>query len=177
MKYFAILIIIVLLLDKLNIFKSLSFNKDKDDPDSLPENFPYKKVNYFFTKNELNFYNVLKNITNEMNLTLFSKVRLADIIYLEKINKSNIKYWNMIKSKHLDFLICDSKYFKPLLAIELDDTSHNKKDRIDRDNFINNALDSVKLPLYRMKVSDNYNSSDLKDIIMIYVKYNLQSLS
>ena len=32
-------------------------------------------------------------------------------------------YWNKINRKHVDFLICDDETLKPLVGIELDDST------------------------------------------------------
>ncbi|MDD4387478.1 MAG: DUF2726 domain-containing protein [Clostridia bacterium] len=94
--------------------------------------FPHseeKKVNIFsakineklLTNNELEFFNKLKIITDEYNLLIFTKVRLADIFKAN--DKSSL---GRIQSKHIDFIVCDNET-RPIKFIELDDSTHNKK--------------------------------------------------
>ena len=120
----------------------------------------YKAKKYFFTKNELYFYRELLESTREMNVTVFSKVRLADIIDPDV----SPDYWqaafHKIMAKHVDFLVCDSKVIRPLLVIELDDSSHQRVDRIARDAFVDSALEYARIPILHC-----YGSENLKEKI------------
>lgn len=136
---------------------------------------PYTKIEYFFTKNEYEFFRILYEISHKYNALLFSKVRLADIIYMKNITKNNIKYWNKIKSKHVDFVICDSNNYEILFLIELDDSTHDKQNRIERDNFVDKTLETVKLPIFHIKVSDNYNINYLEELFKTFTNKNLKS--
>lgn len=150
------------LLDKLlNIIR-------KDETKEISENLPYMKFDYFFTMNEKNFYNIIKPIADIMNVVIFSKVRLADLIYIKSKSNDYYKHWNKIKAKHVDFVICDKVDFKPLFVMELDDKSHDKQERIDRDNFIDNALNVAKLPIFHIKVEYNYNVTYIEEIFKTF---------
>lgn len=76
------------------------------------------------TQNELKFYKLLKSITDKNNLNLFSQVSLYEVI-----NAKDIKSFNKIKSKTIDFVITDTNC-RVKLCIELDDSTHTK--RIDK---------------------------------------------
>ena len=95
----------------------------------------YKLRKSVLTKNELDFYHCLKSVLGEEPVIL-SKVRLADIFYT-KSGSGYYKALNRITGKHVDFLLCDPNDFKPFMAIEVDDRSHERKDRIKRDDFVN----------------------------------------
>ena len=56
--------------------------------------------------------------------------------------KNHIVLLNKVSSKHVDFLICD-KDLHIKCIIELDDNSHNQKDRQERDTFVDQILTSV----------------------------------
>jgi hypothetical protein len=106
----------------------------------------YKKRPFLLTKNELAFYNALIPAANGKNLAIFVKVRLADLI--EPSSKSNFQSsFNRIKAKHIDFVLCDKPYIRPVLAIELDDASHHRDDRKKRDIFVDKALQSAGIPI------------------------------
>ena len=76
-----------------------------------------------------------------------------------------MKYRNKITQKSVDFVIVEKNYLNPLLAIELDDSSHNRKDRIKRDNFIEKALKDAGLPLLRIKRKQSYNVHEISSLI------------
>lgn len=122
---------------------------------------PYLKKDSLLTEAEKRFYFVLTEIIRNDYL-IFSKVRMADLLYLPKMSNSDFyHYQNKIQSKHVDFLICNKENTKPMLAIELDDSSHSKIDRILRDTLVNRIFESAKLPILHIKTSGNYDKEKL----------------
>ena len=86
----------------------------------------------------MKFYNVLLEIAKELDYILFSQVSLYNIISMQDSldYSTHTKYFNKIASKSIDFVLVDKKC-RIKLCIELDDNTHKKKNRIERDNFIN----------------------------------------
>ncbi len=121
----------------------------------------YQINNNIFTDTEKFFYKVLKEITIKMDLTIFTKVRLADIIYSPKFN---YKDFNRIKAKHIDFVLTD-KDGNIKALIELDDKSHEQEKRKERDEFLNNIFQNQKIKLLRIPVKYSYNTLELKQKI------------
>lgn len=105
--------------------------------------YPYNRK-YLLTKNEWNFYRKIKPIIDKNNMHILAKVRLADLIEVRKGLEygEQQKWFAKIRSKHIDFVICNPENLQILFLIELQDSSHNKADRIERDNFVNSILDS-----------------------------------
>ena len=106
------------------------------------------------TPNEQDFYRCLKFVTND-KFVILSKIRVADIFKV-KGGKGFYQEFNRIKAKHIDFLICSPRTFKPLLAIEVDDKSHDRPSRKKRDDFINALFESSELPILRYKAKKQY---------------------
>lgn len=129
----------------------------------IKKRFPYKKVNSLLTKTELNFYNVLSPAV-EKKYHICMKVRLEDIIQVSGNfkNKERWKHRGRIKSRHIDFVLCNKKTLEICHCIELDDKSHNRKDRIKRDEFVNWALKNSKVPIIHIKTAKNYSLNELK---------------
>lgn len=126
-----------------------------------PELFPYKKK-YLLTKNEWNFYKELKKVADKYNFTILAKVRIADIVDVENgLSKSDwAKYFGKIKSKHVDFVLCNPENLYIILLIELDDKSHEKEQRQKRDAFIEMLYEKTEYKLLRAT-----NSADLEQLI------------
>ena len=116
----------------------------------------YQKKIYLLTQNELKFYKLLKSITDRNNLNLFSQVSLYEII-----NSKDIKSFNKIKSKTIDFVITDVNC-KIKLCIELDDPTHIKENRQKRDEFIDKLFNILDIKLIRIPVQNFYNLNDLE---------------
>ena len=102
------------------------------------------------TDREYDFYRTLKPLADEYGLSIFTKVRLADLI--EPKPKAENPCWmecfNKIKAKHIDFALADEDTAIVAL-IELDDNSHSRPDRIERDDFVNAVLENTGYTLLR----------------------------
>ncbi|MFB6212380.1 MAG: DUF2726 domain-containing protein [Candidatus Magasanikbacteria bacterium] len=118
------------------------------------EDLPYRLKDDFFYQTEYKFFKILKREINDEGFIIFPKVRLADFIEVE--NREGYKWWNKIKSKHVDFLIWDSNRDKIALAIELDGSSHENKNREERGDFVDNLYDEIELDLQRIKVGSDF---------------------
>lgn len=154
--YIILLLLVLILLSLGNEYlKRKTLNSTK---------YPYEKNAFLLTKAEYNFYKVLLLAIDDMGLYICPKVRLADIIHVTT-NDSRQSFFNKIQSKHIDFLLCKDDYFIPVLAVELDDSSHFNKSRIERDLFLESALNSSDLPLLRIKVDYSYTVTELKSKI------------
>lgn len=140
------------------------------------QKFPYRKKDYLLTITEKEFYNTLKQVVDKNNLLIFSKVRLEDLLWLPKgiDHKERFSLRNRIKSRHVDFVICDNQNIKPLLVIELDDSSHDKQSRINRDGFIDNVLDNAGLPILHQKVQNFYNLREIETNISQFCNIHIK---
>lgn len=109
----------------------------------------YNKKPFVMTKNENLFYKELAPIANAKGLNVFSKVRLADLIE-PKIDKGDPRWdddFYRICFKHVDFVLCEKKWNRVILIIELDDVTHMQRARDNRDIFIDRALQSAGIPI------------------------------
>lgn len=97
---------------------------------------------WMFTYNEKDAYQKLQKIAEEKGYTVFAKVRLLDLVEPKRGNPKYKTYFNKIKSKHVDFVLCDKKLVAKII-IELDDSSHDTKDRKERDAFVDEVLKST----------------------------------
>lgn len=95
-----------------------------------------------------------------------SNGRFADI---QKGTGSWQAYFNKINAKHIDFVLCDLQNVRPVLAIELDDSSHNKPDRIQRDEFVNKVFADAKFPLLRVPVQRSCEKGTLVEKIRAHL--------
>jgi len=158
---------------KNEISKKKNEQMDADAPD-----LPYRRKEYFFTISEKAFFNLLKSIIGN-NYLLLSKVRIADLIYFPGNETSDFyHYFNKIKAKHVDFLICDNELMQPLFIIELDDVSHLREDRQERDKFVDQAFKSAGIPILHIKSAACYNQSEIAGYLSQYLpKLNKSSES
>ena len=110
----------------------------------------FRKNFNFLTPSEKKLYNQLHQEALEKDLRVFSKVRLEDLLWLPKMNwKKKNKLRSYVKSRHIDFVITDSEC-NILYCIELDDPSHKRADRVERDRKIDKILASAGIELKRI---------------------------
>lgn len=156
MVYALIFVIIILMMD---IILNKMPKQERDEIKNEDLSSLYEKKTYLLTQNELKFYKLLKNITDKNNLNIFSQVALYEIIRYK-----NIKDFNKIKSKTIDFVITDSNC-KIKLCIELDDPTHIKENRQKRDEFINKLFKDLNIKLLRIPTQNYYNIKELEKYI------------
>lgn len=108
------------------------------------------QAKYLLTKNEWHEYRKLKQYAQELGLQVCPKVRLLDIIEPRKGVQNYKSLFYKIQAKHVDFLLCDQNlYIKAI--VELDDGSHDKSDRQERDRFVDQILASVGYKVIRTR--------------------------
>jgi hypothetical protein len=123
----------------------------------------YEAVPSLYTKSELIFHEVLQEAVGD-EVVLMGKVRLADIITVKKEGDGSAwrSAFNRIQSKHLDYVACDPETYAIEFVVELDDRSHERKDRQERDAFVEGALDYAGVPLYRFPVEESYSVKKIR---------------
>lgn len=139
-------------------------NEEQNSKTNVDSN--YMKKIALLTENEKKFYNVLYEIINKEEILIQTQVVLYDIIGTKL--KNDYSSFNKIKSKSIDYVLVN-KNFEILLCIELDDYTHNKSERIERDNFINKIFEETDIKLLRVAVEQNYDTESLRNIINSYL--------
>lgn len=156
-----IMIILIVILSIIN--KNSSYIGTSALPNEpINELNKYVTNNYIMTQTELKFYRELKKVTDKLEVTIFPQVNLERII---NVKDNNIKDRNRIKSRSIDFSIVNNKNCKIICCIELDDYTHNRNKTKIIDNFKNELFKKVNIPLYRIKVENNYNLEQIENII------------
>ena len=122
----------------------------------------YWKKKIFFSAAERSFHEILRRIAPDY--TVFTKVRLGDVIFASTGAKTWRTNHNRIQSKHLDFLICDAT-LAPVMAVELDDSSHAQADRKIRDQLVDAALAAARVSIVRIPVARSYVLDQIRRLV------------
>lgn len=120
----------------------------------------YAKKNRLMDDSEFAFFVNLHQTIGERFL-IFPKVRIEDFVEVKNgMADSRTAYGlrGRIKSRHVDFLVCDRVTTAPLLAIEVNGKSHERADRKERDDFVEKLYKSVGLPFYPVKVGSDFRA-------------------
>lgn len=131
---------------------------------SQPARLPYEPRKSLVTRSELRFYKSLRKAVLD-DWEIFAMVRIADLLKVTANTAKRRMWLNKILSKHIDFVLCDPNTLEVLVAIELDDVSHERPERIERDKFVNLAFDSAEIPLLRIPVETAYKAREIRNLI------------
>mgnify|MGYP003346152918 FL=1 len=124
-----------------------------------PERLPYRLRTELLTPAERSFYGVLLKAVGDRAI-VFAKVRVSDLLFVPG-GEGRRGHENRINMKHVDFVLCSPDTVRPIAAIELDDSSHKRADRVKRDDFLNEAFEAARLPLIRFAVRHQYEIHEI----------------
>lgn len=136
----------------------------KNNDESGPKKYQYKQKNFFMSRAEHECFDaIIKAVGNEYHI--FSQVHLSSIVD-NKVTGQNWKgAFKHISQKSVDFVLCDKAYISPKLAIELDDKTHERPDRVERDVEVERILKNAGLPLLRLENNGGFNPQAIAEQI------------
>ena len=125
---------------------------------------PYERQEYFLSPAEKAFYDVLDALVGE-DVVICPKPAVREVLRVRgNIRRDRQKYFNWISQKHVDFVLCDRETMQILCAVELDDSSHERADRRQRDAFMDKAFRKAKLPLFHIPCRKSYGAKELNEL-------------
>jgi hypothetical protein len=124
------------------------------------ERFPYQLKNNMLKPAECLFYDALRLYIGDQAV-ICPKVGLKDFIGVTKVEGNHhMTYFGKISQKHVDFIICDTKTFKPICVIDLKDATHKQTEK---DEFTNKLYKKIDLPMIQFSTKTTYNSADFEE--------------
>lgn len=127
----------------------------------------YRLRDDFLSAAELSYYRVLSTAVAGRGVVL-AKVGLADLFFVPR-GEGSTGAWNRIARKHVDFVVCAPDTVRPLLGVELDDRSHERANRKERDGFVDEVFRAAGLPLLRVPVRSGYSVTELAAALAPYL--------
>ena len=125
---------------------------------------PYERQEYFLSPAEKAFYDVLDSLVGE-DIVICPKPAVREVLRVRgNVRRDRQKYFNWISQKHVDFVLCDRETMQVLCAVELDDSSHERADRRQRDAFLDKAFRKAKLPLFHIPCRKSYGARELNEL-------------
>jgi len=126
--------------------------------------YQYKQKNFFMSRAEHECYDALLIAVGE-RYHIFAQVHLPSIIDNKVVGQNWNGAFRHISQKSVDFVLCDKAYISPKLAIELDDRTHEREDRKNRDIEVERVLQDAGLPLLRLENHGSFNPKELSEKI------------
>ncbi len=113
--------------------------------------YNYKKIQCLMTNTEFKYYNALKSVLSGTPYVLLPQIPLSSIV----TRKNKHKFQNEL-NRVVDFCIFTHE-FSPIVCVEINDSSHLLKHRIERDKKVKNILKLAKIPLVTLWTNEKFD--------------------
>jgi len=138
--------------------------------------FKNNKYSYFakqliMSHAEAEFFKKLYAVAGERYF-VFPQVHLSALLDHKVKGQDWSIAFRHINGKSVDYVLCEKETLRPVYAIELDDFTHERNDRVDRDIEVERIFNEAGLPLVRFK---NINASS-DDIIQALTNARLSTV-
>ena len=144
-------------------------------PAGVPASLPIKTKAYFLTRSELEFFAVLESALPE-GYRVFPNVRLNDIFSITtRVYGEKQGAYARLRDKHVDFLVVRLPDLRPVIAIELDGTSHNNEKQQYRDAVKDAAFRSAQLPLVRLRAEVRHSREAVRQVLSPVIPLPVES--
>lgn len=155
--------VLIALLILIVIAVALVAAKRKSDKPIEVSDLPYVKQETLLTDAERSFLGVLEQAIDD-RFRIYAQVRLADLLSVKAGTERGKRAaaQNRINGKHADFVLCNPKTLEIVCAVELDDSSHQRANRKERDAFLERACATAGLPLARFPAKFGYVVAEVR---------------
>lgn len=135
----------------------------KMKPLQMKVGLEFAKKEPLFTPAERSFLGVLEQSLDD-RFRVLGKVRLGDIVKPAKgLSKGrSVTLRNQVNQKHVDFVVCSMSTMEVVGVVELDDKSHDQKDRSVRDQLVDRALADAKIPIIHFPAQKGYVLAEVR---------------
>ena len=162
----TILIIFVILMAVVFIvLKKFSPDIFNGEEKVIKSPYNYKKKDFLMSRAEHEFFDILVEVVGNQYY-VFPQIHLSTILDNKVVGQNWRGAFRHIDEKSVDFVICDKAYIKPILAIELDDRTHEREDRKGRDGEVERILNESGLFLLRFGNNGSFIKEEIKRLIL-----------
>lgn len=158
------------------IFKGIGKIKQAEDSNEnnsqiKKSQYKYYAKSYVMTSRENECFKILNEIFS-------SKWFVVPQVHLSALLDYRVKgqNWNAafrhINGKSVDFVLIGKESYKVICVIELDDSTHSRSDRIERDAEIERMFKESRIPLARIGRFESMTKSEIAKVITDAINAN-----
>lgn len=136
--------------------------KQEDEINEYTADIKYEVKDRILSAPESELYSALIKICNGKYEVL------PQIALVSLVNKLNYNSYRNELFRIVDFVITD-KNFRPLVVIELNDKSHQRKDRMERDKKVAEILKKASIPLV-VFIPENLTFGEIRKVLSHYLR-------
>ena len=162
-------IVIVVFIGIAYIFKGIGKIKQAEDSNEnnsqiKKSQYKYYAKSYVMTSRENECFKILNEIFS-------SKWFVVPQVHLSALLDYRVKgqNWNAafrhINGKSVDFVLIGKESYKVICAIELDDSTHSRSDRIERDVEIERMFKEARIPLARISKFESMTKPEIAKVV------------
>jgi very-short-patch-repair endonuclease len=145
------------------VLAAVAFQKLRP-PVAQDEESGFESCPELFSPAERSFLGVLEQAISGQ-FRVFGKVRLGDLVKpakgLSQSRRTSIR--NRLQQKHIDFVLCRPDTLAVACVVELDDASHRRRDRAERDDFVDKALSSAGILALHFPAQKGYAVAEVRE--------------
>lgn len=132
------------------------------------KDYAYKKREYLMTERERKFYRKLFNVFGKFYF-IYPQLHFSALLDHRMKSQNWQGALSRIQRKSVDYVLCTTD-FKIVAAIELDDKTHDKIERQQRDAFVDSICAQAGLPLVRFRNIESITDEQIKNNILLAIK-------
>ena len=131
----------------------------------IDDEIKYKSRDTLLTPTECAFWQVLNKIVPRTAMAC-PKVRVSDLV---KACTWKYAVHNRLNQKHFDFVLINAMTGEILGVVELDDPSHVRRDRLERDQLLDEVLAKAGIEILRVEAQNQYSLDALAHRIELLI--------
>lgn len=124
--------------------------------------YKYQGKTHIMTKREENFFLLLCDIFRD-KCYIIPQVHLSALLEHRIKGQSWKGAFSHINGKSVDYVLLRSRDLSVLCAVELDDSTHDKVERMERDREVGWMLGLADIPLVRLRTPENMSKQEIVD--------------
>ncbi len=123
------------------------------------DDLPYRRRDYLLSGRELALYKLFASVLQNSPYAAFPRVNLEDVVTVSIEADNRTEYFNRIKNRYVDILVCERDELRPVLIIIAEGQGEpRKKQQVLEDRFVRSAADAAGikyLPINLNNLPDN----------------------
>lgn len=136
--------------------------KSSKDTDVKKFTYKYRRKEQLMTDFEAAFFRRLEKVAGD-RYYIFPQIHLSSILDHKIKGQDWRAALSTIQRKSVDYVLCSKDDLRITYAIELDDSTHDRDDRIDRDRTVERILADSGIVLVRFRNTNNISDEDIKN--------------
>jgi len=129
----------------------------------------YTAKSHIMTERETKFFKHLNDIFGS-KFYVIPQVHLSSLLNHKLKGQNWDSAFKHINGKSVDFVLLSKESTKPICAIELDDSSHDRLSRIERDGEVERIFAIAQIPLARFRHIEKLSNKEIVDTISEAIK-------